>query len=65
MPLPCHRCLNTEEGSWLQKKRQYSLSNTYLSTSLFTGVGDPPVFHAAHKFWMKSVRNLVLSLMVP
>ena len=26
--------LNTVEGSWTQKKRQHTLSNTYLSTPL-------------------------------
>ena len=52
--------VNTVEGSCMQKKRQHSLSNTYLSTP-FGVKSDPPVFHAACKFWTKSVENYVLS----
>ena len=33
--------------------------------SLPDWVSDPPVFHAAYKFWTKGMENLVLSWMVP
>ena len=65
--------VNTVEGNWVENERQHSPSNTYLFTplgeraslTLFPWVGNPPVFHASRNFWTKSVRNLVLSSMVP
>ena len=46
--------VNIVQGSWMEKERQHSLSNIYLSTPLmlFTQVGDLPVFfiYASHKF---------------
>ena len=64
--------VNTLEGNWVEKKRQHSPPNTYLSTplgeraskTLFPRVGNLPVSHAARNFLMKSVRNHVLSWMV-
>ena len=55
--------VNTLESNWVEKKRQHSPSNTDLSTplgerpskTLFPQVGNPPVFHAAWNFLMKSV----------
>ena len=52
--------VNTLEGNWVEKKKQYSPSNTYLSTPLgervskmlFLRVGNPPVFHAARN-WLE------------
>ena len=65
--------VNTPEGSWVEKKRQCSLSNINFF-KLFRGKSvqgalspnaQTTNLHTAQNFWTKSEQNLVLGWMVP